>query len=294
MPDFFKINFPTFFLELKLISFDVILLKRVCEGFLTKKRNYHTSEKFMQYKRKSVLLMCGLIALLYVGLCVETIRAAESFVISNNDTITYETSCTAAYRMYGKTTRITVTDNTTYPMLGYLETKDGDNWVDQTASAPLIPYIVNASKWEAGIMNCPLFGVNTTQSLLIESWTEENLQFAVTGEAFGDMDRNSTVLTFSYNYTVKDRVNPTELNNVTAIWIYRWDSTLGVLLKSDLEIINHDDAALSGQIVMTLKETTLWSLPTDQIPGYPLEIIGSIFILMIGGMWIITNKRRTA
>ena len=250
----------------------------------------------MRIKRLLILsFITLLIGLITFEFCTVPILAFEKKTISNDDYIVYEGNCTAAYRMYARRTRIVVTNNSTYPMIGRLElvTQEDSTEVvlEATNDYPLAPYIINASHWDPGIENCPLRGTNTSQSVIIENWITENLHFGVTGIAYGDLDRNSTMLTFSYNYTVEDRINPLLLNNVTAKWAYRWDSTLGVLLDSTVDITNHNDSALNGRIAMILQYTSLWGISTDSVPGYPLEIILTVISVTIAGLFIIIRRR---
>jgi hypothetical protein len=224
---------------------------------------------------------------------LEPISAAEATSINNGTTITYSTDSTAAYRMYSKTFRITVTDNSTQIIKGYLEVHQKDDiWNNKTEEAKLIPYIMNTTNWAAGPENCPLYGKNESRSLLIEQWLPENLVFDVEGEAYNDVERILTKFSFTYNYTVPNRINSSNTDEVTAKWVYKWDKLTGVMLKSEMTIINYNDSSLDGMINTTLTQTSLWGLTTEGIPGFPTEIVTLASIVTLGALYFNLRKQQ--
>lgn len=215
------------------------------------------------------------------------ISQTERTTLMVGDKMVYEGTSTAAYLMYARSFEIIVEDNSTYPIKGMIIFTD--NRSNNLTNVNLEPYIVRP-QWAAGPENFPI--QNTTQSYMRECWqnsTEKNsvLEIGINGGLFAEQERQAVRLTFQYNYTVPNRLNNSINDSVVASIRYVWDYTFGILLQQHVEISNLNDSSLSGEYTITLKETTLWSLPTEGIPGYPVMIIG---IFMISTITVIINK----
>ncbi len=201
------------------------------------------------------------------------ISQTERTTLMVGDKMVYEGTSTAVYRMYARSFEIIIGDNSTYPIKGtFIFT---DNRSNNLTNVNLEPYVIRP-QWAAGPDNFPI--QNTSQSYMRQCWqnsTEKSslLEIGINGGLFAEQERQAVRLNFLYNYTVPNRINSSLNDSVISNLTYIWDYTFGVLLQQRVEINNLNDSSLNGEYTITLKETSLWSLPTEGIPGYPVMII---------------------
>ncbi|MBD3350957.1 MAG: hypothetical protein GF364_05670 [Candidatus Lokiarchaeota archaeon] len=115
-------------------------------------------------------------------------------------------------------------------------------------------------------------------------WTETYLENVT--ELYYDVERTAVQL----EYELDDVTINGYLHDVSVRWL--WDKTTGVLLNNSVEFTNLDDPVLSGYFEQYLTETTLWSLDTSGIPGFPLEIMIPTLILGILFIGVKTWKNK--
>lgn len=219
------------------------------------------------------------------------ISQTERTTLMVGDKMVYEGTSTAAYRMYARSFEIIIEENSTYPIKGMIVFKDNSS--NNLTNVNLEPFVVRP-QWAAGPENFPI--QNTTQSYMRECWqnsTEKNsvLEIGIIGGLFADQERQAVRLSFQYNYTVPNRLNNTINDFVISNIVYIWDYTFGILLQQMVQINNLNDSSLTGAYNITLTETSLWSLPTEGIPGYPIMSVGIFMVSTITFLMKKINRR---
>ena len=213
----------------------------------------------------------------------------ERTTLMVGDKMVYQGTSTAAYRMYARSFEIIIGDNSTYPIKGSIIFTDNSS--NNLTNVNLEPYVIRP-QWDSGPENFPI--QNTSKSYMKQCWqnsTELNsiLEIGVVGGLFADQDRQAVRISFQYNYTVPNRINSSINDSVVSNIRYIWDYTFGILLEQHVGINNLNDSSLNGEYTITLKETTLWSLPMEGIPGYPVMIVS---ILMVSTVSVIIKKMK--
>jgi hypothetical protein len=219
--------------------------------------------------------------------------------LKSGTNMVYDISASATYRMYANQIKVIIKNIDVYPLRGDLQWMSGADVKEKQEDIQLVPYVIKIDKLEAGIANCPYLGLNTTNSSLVSNWVEstaltaDNEQLGISFEksVFADSSRNAIVLRYYYNYTLPNRIEGSKIDNITALIEYRWDMKFGILLKWKTSIENHNDSSMNGVMRGTLSQTNLWSLETETVPGYPLEIFSLISIVGVFALIVFYKLR---
>ena len=240
--------------------------------------------------KKLSMALCGCLIVSSMLIFTQmTIAETNNAEIPNGTRAEYESWATAAYRMYMTPFRITVDNNSSYPLIGSIllgTNIDEDPFSDNIR---LEPYFVEPV-WESGAENSPIS--NTTHSVMAASWdntTTSSLNIGVQTGIYSDQERSVVELNYTHTYETESTLNIGENDTNVMNASYRWDSIFGVLVEYTIVIDNLNDSSLDGSFGVVLETTTLWGLETDVIPGYPLAIF--LGMTLLGGLYVFKKTK---
>jgi hypothetical protein len=197
-------------------------------------------------------------------------QTAERELIKG-DTLKYQGSSTAAYRMYARSFTITIVDVASSPVKGNITFGSGESAVTGE-NLDIQPYVLNRG-WNATPEVFPI--MNSSFSYMGLCWQnstelKSTLEINIIGGIFADQERSVVRLNYTYQYEIPNRLDGTKNDTVVTEQTYMWDFAYGILLYQYVDITNLNDTSLTGHYALEMVETSLWALSTEGIPGYPL------------------------